>query len=126
MARSIWAGVRGGSTAIVGTSHGIAPYVRSRSLIAPACSLVRGTSTFHPYSGRFSHQPSLSRWVTAGPRLSTTRPVIGVAADQVYGVQPGPGRRQQHLGDIARRPLGRRELRLRLGLGADRVEQRLW
>ena len=64
IARSICAGVRGGSTAIVGTSHGIAPYARSRSLIAPACSLVRGTSTFHPYSGRFSHQPSLSRWVT--------------------------------------------------------------
>src|SRR6185312_2455593 len=50
MARSICAGVRGGSTAIVGTSHGIAPYARSRSLIAPACSLVRGTSTFQPYS----------------------------------------------------------------------------
>jgi hypothetical protein len=25
IARSIWAGVRGGSTAIVGTSHGMAP-----------------------------------------------------------------------------------------------------
>ena len=59
IARSICAGVRGGSTAIVGTSHGIAPYARSRALIAPACSLVRGTSTFQPYSGRFSHQLEL-------------------------------------------------------------------
>ena len=66
IARSICAGVRGGSTAIVGTSNGIAPYARSRSLIAPACSLVRGTSTFQPYSGRLSHQVSLSRWATAG------------------------------------------------------------
>ena len=48
IARSICAGVRGGSTAIVGTSHGIAPQVRSRALMAPACSFVRGTSTFQP------------------------------------------------------------------------------
>ena len=68
IARSIWAGVRGGSTAIVGTSTGTAPYARSRSLIAPACSLVRGTSTFQPYSGRDSHQDSRSRSVTAGRR----------------------------------------------------------
>ena len=63
MARSIWAGVRGGSTAIVGTSHGIAPYPRSRS-----------------YSGRFSHQDSLSRPATAAPRVSTTRPAKPSAA----------------------------------------------
>ena len=66
IARSICAGVRGGSTAIVGTSTGTAPYARSCSLIAPACSLVRGTRTFQPYSGRLSHQDSRSRSVTAG------------------------------------------------------------
>ena len=48
MARSICAGLRGGSTAIVGTSTGTAPYARSRSLISPAWSFVRGTSTRHP------------------------------------------------------------------------------
>ena len=98
IARSIWAGVRGGSTAIVGTSHGIAPYARSRALIAPACSLVRGTSTFQPYSGRFSHQPSLSRWATPAPTVSTTRPVKPSAAATklstvdvvVYWVSPVP------------------------------------
>src|SRR4030095_15264970 len=79
-ARSICAGVRGGSTAIVGTSHGIAPYARSRALIAPACSLVRGTSTFHPYSGRFSHQLRLSHCAEPAPTVSTTRPVKPSAA----------------------------------------------
>ena len=42
------AGSVGGSTAIVGTSSGIAPCTRRRSLIAPAWSLVRGTSTRQP------------------------------------------------------------------------------
>src|SRR5215207_3637708 len=75
IARSIWAGVRGGSTAMVGTSTGTAPYARSRSLIAPACSLVRGTSTFQPYSGRLSHQDSRPRSATAGPTAITSGPV---------------------------------------------------
>ena len=46
--RSIWAGLRGGSTEIVGTSDGMAPCSRSRSDISPAWSLVRGTSTRQP------------------------------------------------------------------------------
>ena len=58
IARSIGAGVRGSSTAIVGTSNGRAPYPRSRSAISAACSRVRGTSTVHPNSGRLSHQDS--------------------------------------------------------------------
>src|SRR5437763_16375792 len=98
MARSIWAGVRGGSTAIVGTSHGIAPYARSRSLIAPACSFVRGTRTFHPYSGRFSHHDSLSRAATPEPRVTTTRPanpsdddtMLSTVDAVVYCVSPVP------------------------------------
>ena len=81
IARSICAGVRGGSTAIVGTSHGIAPYARSRSLIAPACSLVRGTSTFQPYSGRFSHQRQLvAGWRPPAPISTTSRPAKPSAA----------------------------------------------
>ncbi|CFE38814.1 Uncharacterised protein [Mycobacterium tuberculosis] len=47
-ARSICAGLRGGSTAMVGTSTGSAPYDVSRSLISPAWSLVRGTNTVQP------------------------------------------------------------------------------
>ena len=39
----------------------------SRSLSAPACSLVRGTSTFQPYSGAALHQDSRSRSPTASP-----------------------------------------------------------
>ncbi|SKJ66951.1 Uncharacterised protein [Mycobacteroides abscessus subsp. massiliense] len=35
-ALSIWAGLRGGSTAMVGTSTGKAPYPTSLSLISPA------------------------------------------------------------------------------------------
>src|SRR5690606_31105856 len=98
IARSIWAGVRGGSTAMVGTSVGIAPYARSRALIAPACSLVRGTSTFQPYSGRLSHQLSFSRSATPLPTSNTTRPVNPSAAATklstlevvVYWVSPVP------------------------------------
>src|SRR5690606_4831634 len=97
-ARSICAGVRGGSTAMVGTSVGIAPYLRSRALIAPACSLVRGTSTFHPYSGRLSHQPRVWRDVTTEPTTTTTRPLKPSAAAttlstvevMVYWVSPVP------------------------------------
>ena len=48
MARSIGAGVRGGSTAMVGTSMGTAPYDRSCAATTPACSRVRGTSTRQP------------------------------------------------------------------------------
>src|SRR3954452_22108038 len=75
MARSICAALRGGSTAIVGTSTGTAPYPRSRSLISPAWSLVRGTSTRQPNSGRLSHQESRARLSTAAPTVATTGPV---------------------------------------------------
>src|SRR4051794_39722827 len=74
-ARSIWAGLRGGSTAMVGTSTGTAPYARSRSLISPAWSLVRGTSTRQPNSGRLSHHDSRPRLSTAVPTVATTGPV---------------------------------------------------
>src|SRR6476661_5297995 len=75
MARSICAGLRGGSTAMVGTSTGAAPYARSRSLISPAWSLVRGTSTRQPNSGRLSHHDSRARLSTAVPTVATTGPV---------------------------------------------------
>src|SRR2546421_395612 len=45
----------------------MAPCERSRSLISPAWSLVRGTSTFQPYRARDSHQDSLARAPTADP-----------------------------------------------------------
>ena len=88
IARSIWVGVRGGSTAIVGTSTGTPPKPRSRSLIAPACSLVRGTSTFQPYSARDSHQASLSRCAAALPIVTTTVPVIPTAVSSSSPTTP--------------------------------------
>ena len=66
-ARSICCGVRGGSTEIVGTSSGTAPYERSWSDSDAACSLVRGTSTRQPNSGLVSNQDSLSRQPTISP-----------------------------------------------------------
>src|SRR4051794_33921777 len=59
---------------MVGTSTGTAPYARRRSLISPAWSLVRGTSTRQPNSGRLSHQESLARLSTAAPMVATTAP----------------------------------------------------
>src|SRR3954453_22059868 len=75
MARSICAGLRGGSTAMGGTSTGTAPYAGSRSLISLAWSLVRGTSTRQPNSGRLSHQDSRLRLSTAVPTVATTGPL---------------------------------------------------
>src|SRR5829696_9712617 len=60
---------------MVGTSTGTAPYARSRSLISPAWSLVRGTRTRQPNSGRLSHQDSRARLSTAVPTVATTGPV---------------------------------------------------
>src|SRR3954447_6056341 len=60
---------------MVGTSTGTAPYARSRSLISPAWSLVRGTSTRQPNRGRLSHQESLPRLSTAEPTVATTGPL---------------------------------------------------
>src|SRR3954464_3778302 len=78
-ARSIWAGLRGGSTAMVGTSIGDAPCDTSFSLISPAWSLVRGTSTVQPYSARLSHQFSFARLATVLPIVTTSGPVSGPA-----------------------------------------------
>src|SRR5438309_1205696 len=60
---------------MVGTSTGTAPYARSRSLISPAWSLVLGTSTRQPNSGRLSHHDSRARLSTAAPTVATTRPL---------------------------------------------------
>src|SRR3954464_7303282 len=43
--------------------------------MSPACSLVRGTRTRQPKSGRLSHQDSLARLSTAEPTVTTTGPV---------------------------------------------------
>src|SRR5882757_8341185 len=72
MALSICCGLRGGSTEIVGTSSGIAPYRRSRSINGPAWSFVRGTRIRQPNSGFVSNQESASR-------CSTTEPTTMVA-----------------------------------------------
>jgi len=88
MARSIWAGVRGGSTAMVGTSTGTAPCTRSRSLIAPAWSFVRGTSTRQPYSARDSHQASFSRCRAARPTVTTSVPDMPAAASSMSPTVP--------------------------------------
>lgn len=71
MARSICCGVRGGSTEMVGTSSGTAPYDRSWSDRPADCSLVRGTSTRQPNSGLLSNHDSLSRVATASPTTIT-------------------------------------------------------
>src|ERR1700712_4948713 len=76
-ALSICAGLRGGSTAMVGTSIGRAPWPTNRSLISPAWSLVRGTSTVQPYSARLSHQFSLARLETVLPIVTTSGPLSG-------------------------------------------------
>src|SRR5262245_24120017 len=78
-ARSICAGLRGGSTAMVGTSIGNAPWLTSLSLISPAWSLVRGTSTVQPYSARLSHQLSFARLATVFPMVATSGPDNGPA-----------------------------------------------
>src|SRR6478735_1225930 len=78
-ARSICAGLRGGSTAMVGTSIGNAPWLTSFSLISPAWSLVRGTSTVQPYRARLSHQFSFARLATVLPIVTTSGPASGPA-----------------------------------------------
>ncbi len=84
-ARSICAGLRGGSTAMVGTSIGRAPWPTSRSLISPAWSLVRGTSTVQPYRARLSHQFSLARLATVLPMVTTSGPANGPASSLPAG-----------------------------------------
>src|SRR3954465_3710220 len=79
-ARSIWAGLRGGSTAMVGTSIGNAPWDTSFSLISPAWSFVRGTSTVQPYRARLSHQFSLARLATVLPMVTTSGPARGAGS----------------------------------------------
>lgn len=82
-ARSICCGVRGGSTEIVGTSSGTAPYPRSWSDSDAACSFVRGTSTRQPNSGLVSNQDSLSRQLTTFPtmiRAGASMPLVSDAS----------------------------------------------
>ena len=64
---SICSGLRGGSTEMVGTSSGTAPYSRTRRDSEPACSLVRGTRTRQPKSGLVSNHDSVSRRLTTLP-----------------------------------------------------------
>ena len=71
MARSIWCGVRGGSTEIVGTIVARAPYSASRSTMMPAWSLVRGTRTSQPNRDLLSNQDSVSRRTTVGPTTAS-------------------------------------------------------
>src|SRR6185312_1960193 len=89
-ARSICAGLRGGSTAMVGTSIGSAPCAVSRSLISPAWSLVRGTSTVQPYNARLSHQFSLARLATVLPMVTTSGEGVApsAASSSVESVSP--------------------------------------
>ena len=74
---------------MVGTSIGSAPYEVSRSLISPAWSLVRGTSTVQPYSARLSHQFSFARLVTVLPMVTTSGPVSGPAGSAPPSSTPG-------------------------------------
>ncbi len=105
-ARSIWAGVRGGSTAMVGTRSGMAPCPRNRSTMASWLSLVWGTSTRQPYMARDSHQESLPRWDAPAPRAMISDPDMS-AADAVQRGQcavDGPlGRQGGTRGDRRRR-----------------------
>ena len=90
-ARSICCGVRGGSTAIVGTSSGTAPYSRSRSETTEACSLVRGTSTRQPNSGLVSYQENLFCAAAAAPTTATAPPRV-VATVTPAAFRSGPMR----------------------------------
>ncbi len=75
---------------MVGTSIGNAPCAVSRSLISPAWSLVRGTSTVQPYSARLSHQFSLARLCTVLPIVTTRGPVNGPAGSAPAGLSSTP------------------------------------
>src|SRR5271154_5531117 len=75
---------------MVGTSIGSAPCAVSRSLISPAWSLVRGTSTVQPYRARLSHQFSLARLATVLPIVTTTGegPAPSTLASRAESVNP--------------------------------------
>src|SRR5450432_1885651 len=88
-ALSICCGVRGGSTAIVGTSSGTAPYSRSRCDTTAACSLVRGTSTRQPNSGLVSNHDSRSRAATTSPTIAMAEPLV-LASDTPAALRSGP------------------------------------
>jgi len=90
-ARSICCGVRGGSTAIVGTSSGTAPYSRRRCETTAACSLVRGTRIRQPNSGLVSNQDSRSRAATASPTTAMAVPLV-FASDTPAALRSGPTR----------------------------------
>ena len=90
-ARSICCGVRGGSTAIVGTSSGTAPYSRRRCDTMAACSLVRGTRTRQPNNGLVSNHDSRSRAATASPTTAMAEPLV-LARDTPAAFRSGPTR----------------------------------
>src|SRR5260370_40405311 len=80
---------------MVGTSSGTAPCARSRSESAPACSLVRGTSTRQPNSGLVSNHDSCAAVAAGGPATATAGPSVGSrlmpAAFRSAPVGPGGG-----------------------------------
>src|SRR4051794_25332564 len=65
---------------MVGTSCDVAPWPRRRSAISPACSLVRGTRTFQPYSARDSHHDSFDRCPAAWPIVTISGPTSSPAS----------------------------------------------
>ena len=77
---SICSGLRGGSTEMVGTSTGTAPWERSPADSAPACSLVRGTRTCQPKSGLVSNHDSVVRRSTTSPTTVIAGGVMPAAA----------------------------------------------
>src|SRR5699024_11755856 len=66
---------------MVGTSCELAPWLRRRSVMSPACSLVRGTNTFQPYNARDSHQDSVEREPAASPMVTTSCPLVSPASE---------------------------------------------
>src|SRR5580692_9834470 len=74
---------------MVGTSSGTAPYSRSRSDTADACSLVRGTSTRQPNSGLVSYQDILLFAAAASPTTATALPRV-VATVTPAAFRSGP------------------------------------
>src|ERR1700742_2830228 len=76
---------------MVGTSSGTAPYSRSRSETADACSRVRGTSTRQPNSGLVSYQDNLLLAAAASPTTATAAPRV-VATVMPAALRSGPMR----------------------------------
>ena len=100
---------------MVGTSSGTAPYSRSRSETADACSLVRGTSTRQPNSGLVSYQDS-------------RRCAAAAVADHGDGAAAGGGHGHARRLEVGPDPAERGHDRLLLGGGpvpGDRERRRV-